>query len=73
MRLTGNPGRSAPGEAHLVADIVYMPLNTALLDLARGCLTLNGGGMASHIAEVGHDGTRRKAHRNPAPANRRKS
>jgi shikimate dehydrogenase len=33
---------------HWVADIVYMPLNTALLDLARkrGCRTLDGGGMA---------------------------
>lgn len=32
---------------HWVADIVYMPLSTALLELARarGCRTLDGGGM----------------------------
>jgi shikimate dehydrogenase len=37
---------------HWVADIVYTPLETELLKLARdkGCRTMNGGGMCVHQA-----------------------
>jgi shikimate dehydrogenase len=46
------PGQAVPAEmlrsSHWVADIVYFPLETALLASARakGCKLLNGGGMA---------------------------
>jgi shikimate dehydrogenase len=46
------PGQTVPAEMlrprHWVADIVYFPLETALLASARakGCRVLNGGGMA---------------------------
>ena len=46
------PGQAVPESMlqprHWVADIVYFPLETALLTSARskGCLVLNGGGMA---------------------------
>jgi shikimate dehydrogenase len=46
------PGQAVPAEmlrpGHWVADIVYFPLETALLASARakGCRILNGGGMA---------------------------
>ncbi|MDP1908552.1 MAG: shikimate dehydrogenase, partial [Hyphomicrobium sp.] len=38
--------------AHWIAEIVYFPLETALLRAARdaGCRTLDGGGMAVHQA-----------------------
>ncbi len=54
--MAAHPGTSVPVELLRrdlwVADIVYRPLNTALLDLARdaGCTVLNGAGMAVHQA-----------------------
>ena len=52
MGMAKYPGLPLPEEflrpSHWVAEIVYFPLNTALLIAAhrRGCRTLNGGGMA---------------------------
>lgn len=52
MGMAGHPGLPVPAEVlHpglWVADIVYFPLETALLGAARaiGCRTLDGGGMA---------------------------
>lgn len=54
--MTRHPGSAVPAEllnpALWVADIVYFPLNTALLSAARaaGCRTLDGGGMAVYQA-----------------------
>jgi shikimate dehydrogenase len=50
--MAGHPGMALPPELlerrHWVADIVYVPLETGLLRAARakGCRTLDGGGMA---------------------------
>lgn len=59
---------------HWVADVVYMPLETELLALARGrgCRTLDGGGMAVYqaaaalklFAEIEPDAGRMRAHFN---------
>jgi shikimate dehydrogenase len=52
LGMTKYPGQAVPPEmlrpAHWVADIVYFPLETALLASAKakGCRVLNGGGMA---------------------------
>jgi len=52
MGMTGHPGMSVPADllrrTMWVAEIVYFPLETALLCAARelGCRTLDGGGMA---------------------------
>lgn len=56
MGMTRHPGSAVPGQLlHpdlWVADIVYFPLNTALLQAARatGCRILDGGGMAVYQA-----------------------
>lgn len=50
--MAGHPGIAVPPEllnpSHWVAEIVYVPLETELLRVARakGCRTLDGGGMA---------------------------
>jgi shikimate dehydrogenase len=55
------PGLPLPADAiearHWVADIVYFPLETALLCEARrkGCLTLDGSGMAINQAAEAFD------------------
>ena len=52
----GHPGMSVPGRAVReelwVSDVVYFPLETELIALARarGCLVVPGGGMAVHQA-----------------------
>lgn len=56
MGMARHPGSAVPAPllspAIWVADIVYFPLDTELLRLARaaGCRTLNGGGMAVYQA-----------------------
>ena len=56
MGMAKFPGMPLPAAAleprHWVADIVYFPLETALLSAARklGCRTLDGSGMAVHQA-----------------------
>jgi shikimate dehydrogenase len=56
MGMAAHPGTPVPGELLRsdlwVADIVYRPLDTTLLSLARdvGCTVLNGAGMAVHQA-----------------------
>lgn len=54
--MRGYPGMALPRDLvqsrHWVADIIYTPLETDLLKLARdrGCRTMNGGGMCVHQA-----------------------
>jgi shikimate dehydrogenase len=51
--MTGHPGTAVPSELleprHWVADVVYMPIETRLLEdaRARGCQTLDGAGMVA--------------------------
>lgn len=61
MGMAKLPGLPLPADAinarHWVADIVYFPLETALLSEAqrKGCQTLNGGGMAINQAAEAFD------------------
>src|SRR6185437_5931446 len=56
MGMARHPGSAVPGAllqpSSWVADIVYFPLSTELLQAARaaGCRTLDGGGMAVYQA-----------------------
>lgn len=54
--MTGHPGLPMPTDRiearHFVADVVYTPIDTAFVLAARakGCATMNGGGMCVHQA-----------------------
>lgn len=75
MGMKAFPGLPVPAELinhrHWVADIVYFPLETALLREAglKGCRTLNGSGMAMHQAAsafeifTGIEANRERMHR----------
>jgi len=54
--MAGHPGNPVPAAAlskhHVVADIIYTPVDTELIKIARGkgCRVLTGGGMCVHQA-----------------------